>query len=131
MQATMRRIREDRYRVQRWPEPAILFRDAYGVQEHRLDIDEDTDDANVHVFRDYRGTTYALILDRDIGYVGLQAFQGEREIGSLFLQYDYEIRDALGTAGLRLSEITIARRLAAHIGRPAVRKRICDTDEAD
>lgn len=120
MQAVMRRIPEDRYRLQRWPEPAIAFRDFQGVQQHLLDLDPETPDENVHVFRDHRSKTYVLVVDRDLGHVTLQAFEGDRDVGAVALKHPYEIRDALGRGGLDLNAITIARRLAAQLGRRGV-----------
>ena len=93
------------------PAQKIKFRDKAGKHEHTLSAgSEDT----IYVFRS--GTvTYVLAYNYRLQYAGLEAFEGDRAIGDIFVQSDWDMVEILGPKGLDLTPITIAKRLAERI----------------
>ena len=85
-----------------------LFRDRTG--NHRVPIGAGESD-NVEVYRDH-GLTYVVSRNHGLGYVGLEVFEGDAQVGETFLQVDYEIAELLGRDGLDRSGGWIARQLA-------------------
>jgi len=93
------------------PTQQITYRDKTG--SYTVNISAGSSDS-VDVFRE-GGVTYVLSINRSIGYVGVQAFKEGQDYGDVFLQNDWEIREALGPRGLDLQDVTIARKLSEYI----------------
>lgn len=93
------------------PTQQVTYRDRTGT--HTVNISAGSSD-DVGVFRE-GDETFVLSVNRRIGYVGLQAFKGGQDYGDVFLQNDWEIREALGPRGLDLQDVTIARKLSEYI----------------
>ena len=86
----------------------VLFRDRTG--NHRVPIGAGESDG-VEVYRDH-GLTYVVSRNHGLGYVGLEVFEGDAQVGETFLQVDYEIAEILGRDGMNRSGSWIARQLA-------------------
>ena len=86
----------------------ITFKDKTGIYTHKLDAGYgDTMD----VYRE-AGVTYVLSRNSGLGYIGLQAFEGEEKSGDMFLESE-QAEDILGRDDL--APYTIIRRLIDYI----------------
>jgi hypothetical protein len=86
----------------------ITFRDKTGKHTHKLDAGySDTMD----VYRE-AGVTYVLSRNEGLGYIGLQALEGEEKSGDLFLESE-QVEDIVGRNDL--VPYTIIRRLMDYI----------------
>ncbi len=60
--------------------------------------------------------TYVLTTNTGLGYVGLEAFEGDEKLGEgVFLQNDWSIEEVLGKKGLDLQSKTIVQRLIPYL----------------
>ena len=87
----------------------ITFRDRHGQHTHKLSAG--TGDV-LHVYRK-AGQTFVLSLNRSLGYVGLEVFDGAHRVGDVFLQGG-QVTEVLGRDDL--APFTIIRRLVELIG---------------
>ena len=87
----------------------IIFRDRRGLHTHKLGAG--TGDV-LHVYRE-AGQTFVLSLNRPLGYVGLEVFDGSHMVGDIFLQGG-QVIEVLGRDDL--APFTIIRRLVELIG---------------
>ena len=86
----------------------ITFRDMTGIHTHKLDAGYgDTMD----VYRE-AGVTYVLSRNKGLGYIGLQALEGEEKSGDMFLESE-QVKDIVGRDDL--APHTIIRRLIDYI----------------
>lgn len=83
---------EDTNKAGRWnPCQEIIFRDRKGLHTHKLSAGRHD---QLNVYRE--GTeTYVLSHNFGMGYFGLQVFDGDDEIGDLFLEA-HQVKDVLG-----------------------------------
>lgn len=97
----------------------------YRGRRYRLKAGGGSED-NGYAFREGR-VVYLLSLNRSMGYAGVEAFliptggcprcrpRILKPHASAFVQFDWEVREALGPAGVDLEPATIARRLACQL----------------
>ena len=86
----------------------ITFRDKTGIHTHKLDAGYGD---SMDIYRE-GGVTYVLSRNSGLGYIGLQAFEGEEKAGDMFLQSE-QVEDILGVDDL--VPYTIIRRLTDYI----------------
>lgn len=90
------------------PGLVVLFRDRTG--NHRVHIGAGYSD-NIEVYRE-GDETFILSKNYRLGYVGLEIFQGSRQVGEMFLQNSQDIDEILGPKGLDLADHNIVKRMA-------------------
>ena len=86
------------------PSLKITFRDRSGRHCHELSAGYED---GIHVYRE-AGITLVLSVNRRLGYVGLEVFEGDDAVGDVFLEGD-RVTETLGS--LDLAPFTIIRRL--------------------
>ena len=91
------------------PSLEIVFRDRCGAHRHKLSAGYADD---IHVYREDR-LTCVLSINNQLGYVGMEVFDGSVPAGDIFLQGD-QVFEILKRNGL--SPFTIIRRLMMYIG---------------
>ena len=91
------------------PSLEIVFEDSSGIRRNKLSAGYSDD---IHIYRE--GSLLCILsINKRIGYVGLEVFDGDQPFGDIFLQGD-QVAEALGRNDL--SPFTIIRRLMAFIG---------------
>lgn len=100
---------EDMHKARRWnPSLEITFRDKTGIHTHKLSAGYQD---NIHVYRE-NGMTFILTDNSNLGYVGLEAFNGSERAGDLFLEY-HNLIEILGRCDL--APFTMIRRLREYV----------------
>jgi hypothetical protein len=90
------------------PALEIVFEDSNGIRRNKLTAGYSDD---IHIYRE--GSLLCILsINKRIGYVGLEVFDGDQPFGDIFLQGD-QVAEALGRNDL--SPFTIIRRLMAFI----------------
>jgi hypothetical protein len=91
------------------PSLEIIFQDRCGTHRNKLSAGYSDD---IHIYRE-GGLLCILSINNNLGYIGLEVFDGSEPAGDIFLQGD-QIFEILNRNGL--SPFTIIRRLLAFIG---------------
>ena len=86
----------------------ITFRDRTGIHIHKISAGYCDD---IYVYRD-NGETYILTNNPYLGYVGMEVFNGDEQIGDLFLEY-HQVIEILG--GCDLAPFTMIRKLKEYV----------------
>ena len=82
----------------------ITFRDKLGIHTHKIGSGYSDD---ICVYRE-DGVTFVLTQNPGLGYIGIDAFEGEDKISELFLE-DHHVAETLGRDDL--APFTIIKRL--------------------
>ncbi len=91
------------------PALEIVFEDSSGIRRNKLSAGYSDD---IYIYTE--GSLLCILsINKRIGYVGLEVFDGDQSFGDIFLQGD-QVVEALGR--YNLSPFTIIRRLMAFIG---------------
>lgn len=104
------------------PSKTMTFKDGSG--EHMVTLSAGMGD-DITVFQDegarasivspgYPIRTYLLAVNTGLPYVGLEVFEGDEAVGSVFLQ-EWEVEDRLGKRGADLNPRTIVQRLIPYL----------------
>jgi len=114
----MRRIRnysiskestEDMIQAKRFnPGLEITFRDKSGIHTHKIGSGYSDD---ICVYRE-NGITFVLSQNTGLGYIGIDAFEGEDKISEIFLE-DHQVVETLGSDDL--APFTIIKRLMVNL----------------
>ena len=100
---------EDMRKTKRFnPCLTITFRDKKGIHHHNLSAGYSDD---IHVYREHQ-QTFILTQNPHLGYVGLEAFEGDQRIGDIFLEA-HQVIEVLGKDDL--APFTIIRRLKGYV----------------
>ena len=100
---------EDACRAGRFnPSLEIVFRDKAGIHIHKIGAGYSDE---LHVFRE-DGVTYVLARNNALPYVGLEAFEGDDQVGDIFLQ-EQQVSEVLGRDDL--APLTIVKRLQPYL----------------
>jgi hypothetical protein len=89
----------------------LVFKDRTGF--HRVPLKAGETD-KIFVFREGK-ITFILCINTHYGYVGLDAFEGQKEVNSLFLDKEDELRDMIGRRWDVMTPMNIVKRLAYYI----------------
>jgi len=68
---------------------------------------------SIYVFKEEK-YIYVLSVNKNLGYVGLEIFEENEQIDSIFIDKDYEIKEILGKSELDLTPINIVKRLESY-----------------
>jgi len=100
---------EDMNNAGRWnPSLKITFQDKTGTHTHKLSAGYQD---GIHVYREH-GITFILTSNSYLGYVGLEAFNGNEQTGDIFMEY-HKVIEFFGRCDL--APFTMIRRLRNHI----------------
>ena len=86
----------------------ITFMDQSGKHTHKMSAGYSDE---IHVYREH-GETFVLSQNRRLGYVGLEVFMGDENVGEIFLE-DHQVKEILGKDDL--APFTIIRKLGEYI----------------
>ena len=73
----------------------ITFRDRTGIHTHKVGAG---DSDEIHVYRE-ETITYILSHNEGLGYFGLEAYEGAKKTGDIFVE-SHQVKDILGNEAL-------------------------------
>jgi hypothetical protein len=109
----MRQLKPSQYHIHQHGQDFYLrYRDKTGVHVVEIQAGGRTS-FELEVFRE-KGCTYALSWDKDVPFVGIEKFLGGKPKGNLYLYAFTALEEVFGNNPLRVSPLSMARRLAAY-----------------